>query len=281
MPVTQGRDIMKTLFVSIGIPVCIVLLSASCVSSKKYKTAESARVRCEETANNLSAEKQLLMHDTTEYGIRYRSLAAQKNFIEQTSAAQIAYLNEKLENNAEQLKDLQAKLDEQSEELQQYQEGWQERLKLLSDMRSDIEEELKTFKLNSTSLDVQKGRLVLILPADDILSSTNPELTPKGEKIIAALADLLKDYSLANVVVEVHTDNEVPIAPYENNVDMSTAEANLVTDFMKKQSFPSELLKGVGLGYAQPVASLETVEGRQENRRIRFIIAPAYSMAVK
>jgi chemotaxis protein MotB len=76
------------------------------------------------------------------------------------------------------------------------------------------------------------------------------------------------------VTIQGHTDN-VPIrfAAFKDNQQLSEARAAAVVKFMiDLLGVPKEYLRSEGFGMDRPVASNETPEGRQANRRVEIVI---------
>ncbi len=80
---------------------------------------------------------------------------------------------------------------------------------------------------------------------------------------------LLERYPGKSVVVAAHTD---ALGSDEYNMELSRKRANSVIDYLAKKGVPKTLLTPVGYGETKPVASNDTEEGRQKNRRVEFII---------
>ncbi|MCA2978370.1 MAG: OmpA family protein [Myxococcaceae bacterium] len=69
--------------------------------------------------------------------------------------------------------------------------------------------------------------------------------------------------------VEGHTDNAgVP----EDNRALSQARADAVRDYLVKKGVAEARLKAVGFGQEKPLGSNDTPQGREDNRRIEFVI---------
>jgi len=106
---------------------------------------------------------------------------------------------------------------------------------------------------------------VLFNSGDDAL---NPSMQPVLDGIIkiAGKNDL-------EIQIEGHTDN-VPIKTpkFPSNWELSTMRAvNILRYLQKNGDIPSSRLIAVGYGDTKPVASNETPEGRQKNRRIEIL----------
>ena len=69
--------------------------------------------------------------------------------------------------------------------------------------------------------------------------------------------------------------SHVPIGPpstFKNNLELSTARAVTVTDFIVEKGMNPAHLSAAGYSAYQPVASNATEAGRQENRRIEIVL---------
>ena len=78
------------------------------------------------------------------------------------------------------------------------------------------------------------------------------------------LVDALKSKTSLCIEIAGHTDN---IGTPESNQKLSTDRANAVRDYLLKHGIKPKRVTSKGYGETQPVASNETPEGRQQNRR--------------
>lgn len=85
------------------------------------------------------------------------------------------------------------------------------------------------------------------------------------EKVSAALAS--PDLEPFRFRVEGHTDSW---GEPDANQRLSIARAAAVKDFVVARGVPAGRIETVGRGEADPIASNETPEGRQNNRRVEF-----------
>ncbi|HZG43400.1 MAG TPA: OmpA family protein, partial [Longimicrobium sp.] len=83
--------------------------------------------------------------------------------------------------------------------------------------------------------------------------------------------DRLADYLRANPTVEVeiggHTDN---VGADAANQTLSQARARAVAEYLAGRGIAARRVQSRGYGEAQPSASNDTDEGRQQNRRVEF-----------
>jgi|GEM_PF-1922106 len=81
------------------------------------------------------------------------------------------------------------------------------------------------------------------------------------------ITKLLKDMPSLKIEISGHTDN-IGSAAY--NKTLSENRAKTVVDYLVKNGIDKSRLTYVGYGFDQPVASNNTAEGRQKNRRTEF-----------
>jgi len=95
------------------------------------------------------------------------------------------------------------------------------------------------------------------------------EIRPQYHEQIAGAAAFIKRYPQTKILIAGHTDN-VGDADYNKTLSMQRAEA-LKTYLVEKFSIGADQLFPRGYGELRPVASNDTDDGRQRNRRVEFI----------
>ena len=99
--------------------------------------------------------------------------------------------------------------------------------------------------------------------SDIIDASYNSEL--------AKVADFMQKYPGTQVVIEGHTDST---GRAEFNQSLSERRANSVAQALAERfDIDPRRLSAVGYGETRPVASNDTVDGRQANRRVVAVIS--------
>ena len=94
----------------------------------------------------------------------------------------------------------------------------------------------------------------------------NADIKPMYHNDIEKVADFLKAYKNTTVELEGHTDS---VGTDEYNMKLSDRRAENVKNYLvEKFDIEAGRLTSVGYGKSQPVATNETVEGRQRNRRV-------------
>ncbi len=95
-------------------------------------------------------------------------------------------------------------------------------------------------------------------------------LLPKSEPLLDEVAQALLDRGLC-VRVEGHTDNR---GAKEANLTLSQGRAEAVRDYLVQKGVPPEHVTPKGYGDQLPVDDNATLEGRENNRRVEFILIP-------
>ena len=91
---------------------------------------------------------------------------------------------------------------------------------------------------------------------------------PEAEEVLKNLAIVLKEMDVKNFEIDGHTDSD---GSDEYNQVLSEKRANSVKNFLVSQGVTAEITTK-GYGESKPVASNDTVEGKQKNRRVEIII---------
>jgi OOP family OmpA-OmpF porin len=113
---------------------------------------------------------------------------------------------------------------------------------------------------------IEKGRAKLLVEFD----FNKAVVKPKYHKEIEKLTDVMKKYPDLNIIVEGHTDN---VGSKQYNERLSQKRAEAIKETMAKQfKIDSARIKAIGYGFAKPVASNKTKEGRQQNRRVEAAV---------
>jgi outer membrane protein OmpA-like peptidoglycan-associated protein len=95
------------------------------------------------------------------------------------------------------------------------------------------------------------------------------ELRPVAKANLEDLADILQKYDETNILIEGHTDST---GPEQYNLNLSRLRAQSVANFLAGLGVRADRFRIMGYGEEQPVASNETAEGRQLNRRVEIAI---------
>lgn len=132
--------------------------------------------------------------------------------------------------------------------------------------------ELRSRLLNQLSSILQTRDSVrgLIVNMSDVLfDSGSYTLKPGAREKLAKISGIVLAYPGLNLQIEGHTDN---VGGEDFNQQLSERRAASVRDFLVQQGVSAASITARGLGKAQPVASNESPEGRQQNRRVELVV---------
>ena len=108
-----------------------------------------------------------------------------------------------------------------------------------------------------------------MLTLDDVLFDFEEDsLRPEARGIARQAAQWLKKNPDRVAVVEGHTDHT---GPSEFNQSLSERRAQAIRAALLEEGVPASRIRARGFGMTRPVASNNTREGRQANRRVEIV----------
>jgi outer membrane protein OmpA-like peptidoglycan-associated protein len=111
----------------------------------------------------------------------------------------------------------------------------------------------------------------LIVNMDDVLFDTAKfSLRPLAREKLAKVAGIVSGHPGLRLDVEGHTDS---VGGDDYNQQLSEQRGATVRDYLTGQGMATGSVTSKGFGKTQPVASNETAEGRQQNRRVELVIS--------
>ena len=114
------------------------------------------------------------------------------------------------------------------------------------------------------------GEGIKITFASGLLFDVNKsDLRPQAKTNLESLAKILNKYDDTNILVEGDTDNS---GTEEYNQQLSERRAQSVANYLMGLGVTGARISTVGLGELNPIASNDSVEGRQQNRRVEVAI---------
>lgn len=116
----------------------------------------------------------------------------------------------------------------------------------------------------------EQCRSKLIVGADTLFDFDKSELTTGAEKVLSELGPMIRKEGIHPISVEGHTD-AAGSAGY--NQTLSEQRARTVETWLEARGYVIASVTEVhGFGKTRPVASNETPQGRQKNRRVEIVI---------
>ncbi|MDD5194803.1 MAG: OmpA family protein [Candidatus Omnitrophica bacterium] len=147
----------------------------------------------------------------------------------------------------------------------------------LRQARMSLEDKLsQEIKDAQVRLSMEEKGLVITFVAEVLFDSGKSELKPDSLPILQKVASILKEQVPDNNIgIEGHTDNQpITHSNWKSNWELSVHRALSVLHYLESQELNSERLSASGYGAYRPVASNDTKEGKQLNRRVEIVILP-------
>jgi outer membrane protein OmpA-like peptidoglycan-associated protein len=133
------------------------------------------------------------------------------------------------------------------------------------DLRAKL---LQQFNVIFATRDTARG---LIVSLSDVLFDTGQAtLLPGAREKLAKISGIVLAYPDLRLAIEGNTDS---VGSEAMNQRLSEQRAGSVRDYLANQNIPAASMTSQGFGKTQPVASNDTAEGRQQNRRVELVVS--------
>ena len=137
--------------------------------------------------------------------------------------------------------------------------------------REKSELRARLFQQFSTILETRDTDRGLVVNMGDVLFDTGKyTLRPLAREKLARLAGIVLAYPQLMLETEGHTDS---VGGEEYNLKLSQQRAESVRDYLLSQGLAESQVSAKGMGEDLPIASNDTAQGRQQNRRVEVIVS--------
>lgn len=128
-------------------------------------------------------------------------------------------------------------------------------------------------RLQNTGVSVTKegDRIILNMPSNITFDTNSAEIKSGFYDVLNSVAIVLKEYNKTLINVTGHTDNTGTEA---YNLNLSQRRAVSVGQYLISQGIDPTRVATQGMGESQPIASNDTPQGREQNRRVQIELAP-------
>jgi len=133
-----------------------------------------------------------------------------------------------------------------------------------TDMRAQL-----LAQLNSILQTNDSARGLIVNMSDVLFDTGSFTLKPGAREKLAKVSGILLAHPGLNMQIEGHTDS---VGTDGFNVKLSEQRADSVKDFLGEQGVSLSSITAQGFGKAEPVATNDTAEGRQRNRRVEIVV---------
>jgi outer membrane protein OmpA-like peptidoglycan-associated protein len=216
--------------------------------------AEEARAQAEQAKAEAERMKQEAQAAAQEANAAAQEAARQKEEAEKAKAAAVAQQQvlaaetDKARAAAAQSENLRQQAEKEKQEL---------RARLLQ-------------QLNSILSTRDSARGLIANMSDVLFRSGSFELLPGARERLAKVSGIVLAYPSLHLQVEGHTDS---VGTDEYNQQLSEHRAQSVRDYLVQQGINQYSIESRGLGKTEPIATNDTPEGRQQNRRVELVLS--------
>ncbi|MGB8477113.1 MAG: OmpA family protein [Candidatus Acidiferrum sp.] len=234
---------------------------------KRRQDAELARQQAEAAKADAIRMKQEAEKAAAEAARQKQEAEQQKQEAEQATAAAVAQQQAAQAAAAQAARDKAAAVDQQRAAEAEAEKARQAAAKAEAEkaqLRAQLLSQLNTI------LQTRDSARGLIVNMSDVLFDTGSYTLKSGAREkLAKISGILLAHPGLNLQIEGHTDS---VGSDEFNQLLSEQRAGSVRDFLAEQGVPVSTITARGFGKTQPVASNDTPEGRQRNRRVELVL---------
>jgi outer membrane protein OmpA-like peptidoglycan-associated protein len=127
---------------------------------------------------------------------------------------------------------------------------------------------LQQFNAILVTHDTARGLVVNM--SDVLFDSGKYTLRPLAREKLAKISGIVLAYPSLKLAIEGNTDS---VGSEELNQSLSEQRAEGVRSYLTQQGVPESSTSARGFGKNQPIASNETADGRQQNRRVELVVS--------
>lgn len=270
---------MNTLRKCLPFLLVVLLFTSSCVSRKKYKAMETAKMDTEVKFKGCEEELSLLRGRGDSLQTEVTALRRENEFLKenQTSALmQLENLNVLTKSQAESVKKSLERLGERDDYIRGLQTALAKKDSLNMALIMNLKGALKDVNDEDVQVKVEKGVVYISISDKMLFSSGSSVVTSKARAVLEKVATVLNSKPEIEFIVEGHTDS-TPIHTncVEDNWDLSVMRATAVTRILQKDyKIDPKRITAAGRSYYMPLAANDNSTGRASNRRTRIVIQP-------
>jgi outer membrane protein OmpA-like peptidoglycan-associated protein len=111
----------------------------------------------------------------------------------------------------------------------------------------------------------------LSIPGNITFSTGQANIVTDFYPVLNDVAKVLNRYEKTKLSIEGHTDS---VGDTVSNQQLSMQRANSVAAYLESTGTSGQRLQTLGFGESQPIASNDTAQGRQQNRRVELRVLP-------
>lgn len=256
-----------------------IVLSSSCVSTKKYTALQTNYDSLQTKHKDLNIRFLNSQQDLATANTRVKSLedqiAGERSNMKALQAALDKCLTSSNQGNTN-ISKLVDEINSSNKYIQQLIASKNKSDSLNMVLTNNLTRSLSREEMKDVDVQVLKGVVYISLSDNMLYKSGSYEISDKAGETLGKIAKIITDYRDYDVLIEGNTDN-VPISKpnIRNNWDLSSLRAaSVVMALQTNYNVDPKRLTAGGRGEYNPIASNDTEAGKIKNRRTQIIITP-------
>ena len=169
------------------------------------------------------------------------------------------------------------KIHELSSELERLRRQKQSEADQLRDAMEALQRQLQQeIGDKQVKLEMAERGLVLTFVAEVLFDSGKAEVKPQARETLSKVAGVIQQkVPDRDIGIDGHTDNDpIKHSGWKSNWELSTGRATSVLHVLEQEGVDPRRMVASGYGEYRAVASNDSSEGRQQNRRVEIVIIP-------
>ena len=140
----------------------------------------------------------------------------------------------------------------------------------------DRQEDKLREQLRGTGVSVTRNgdNIHLNMPGNITFETDSANVNSSFYPVLNSVTLVLNEFEKTLIQVVGHTDNT---GAAEYNQRLSERRAESIREYFLSRQIPSVRIQTFGRGETDPIASNDTAEGRQQNRRVELVLVPLTS----
>jgi outer membrane protein OmpA-like peptidoglycan-associated protein len=233
------------------------------------RRAAAGREASSNARANDESQRRVTAEASTADAVRQRNEADRQNLDAQSAAQQAARGQANAENARNDAQQGQRVAEADSDRSRAAAASSDAQLQQAVRDREDLRARLlQQFNLILETRDTARGLVVNM--SDVLFDSGKFTLRPLAREKLAKISGIVLAYPSLNLAVEGNTDS---VGTEAFNQQLSEQRAAGVRSYLTQQGVPEASTTAKGFGKNRPIASNDTSEGRQQNRRVELIVS--------
>ena len=128
-------------------------------------------------------------------------------------------------------------------------------------------------ELDRTGVSVTRvgDNITLNMPGNITFPTNSADLNAGFYDVLSSVAIVLDEFEQTVIEIAGHTDSTGTVA---YNQGLSERRAGSVASYLQTRNILGERIITIGMGPSRPIATNDTAEGRQQNRRVELTLVP-------